>query len=123
MPGKIQEHHTKPMSACGYSFYDKSIAVLTFQNKTQEVNTPLTANAICWQNETNLWMYIIDYLQWKKPNSEASSLLSNRIQFMGGCSQMDNNCKYSIRMDTEVTPRHKILSIANTFLKSFVLGT
>lgn len=55
MPGKIQEHHIKLMCARVYSFYDKSIVHLAFQNKTQEVNTTsLRANIICWKNDTNL---------------------------------------------------------------------
>lgn len=34
---------------------------------------------------------------------------------------MNNNCKYDFRMDVEVRPRYKTLSIANNFLKVFIL--
>lgn len=116
MPGKIQEHHIKLMCACVYSFYDKSIVHLTFQNKTQEVKTTsLTANIICWQNDTNLEVYIIHYWKWKKTQA-----VKHLHYCLTECSLWEdapagNNRKHSIRMDTEVRPRHKILSIANTF--------
>lgn len=62
MPKDLQEHHIQLVYACVYSLNDKSKFYLKFQNKDQEVDiTSLTVNIICWQNDTNLQVYIIHY--------------------------------------------------------------